>query len=169
MVLYALVLPYFDNNIWGFNCITPITLNFLAILLFIIFTVLVLVHGLVHYILIITLVLIVLFSQIIPCRARCDFLEHVGAPIVTISHLWSHWPRWRCPLEASEFNAPMRQGEHTSVAPGGHILLVATRCNLARSAHFISIITLTRYTSSIGPLMTLEMTSSLVWSCCLCM
>ena len=37
--------------------------------------------GFVHYILIITLVLIVLFSQIIPCRARRDFLEHVGAPI----------------------------------------------------------------------------------------
>ena len=34
-----------------------------------------------HYILIITLVLIVLFSQIIPCRARRDFLDHVRVPI----------------------------------------------------------------------------------------
>ena len=81
MVLYALFLPCFDNNIWGFNCITPITLNFLAILLFIIFSVLVLVPGLLHYILIITLVLIVHFSQIILCSATRDFLEHVGAPI----------------------------------------------------------------------------------------
>ena len=48
---------------------------------FSLFSVHVLVPGLVHYILIITLVLIVLFSQIIPCRVRRNFLEHVGALI----------------------------------------------------------------------------------------
>ena len=165
MVLYALFLPCFDNNIWAFNCITPITLIFLPILLFIIFSVLVLVHCLVHYILIITLVLIVLFSQIIPCRARRDFLDHIHVPIgnhrsfmVSMTQMTVSNQSFRV-LCTNEAGRTYISGVRWAQLVARYEMQPGEKCTFYLDHNLDEIYFLYR------PLMTLEMTSSLLWSC----